>query len=185
MAVDSHIFDISRTIQLAVAPVFLLTAIGTFLNVLISRLARAVDRRRILEEHLPDYTGQFREDAIGELRMLQRRIIFVLWSVALAVLGALLVCLLIGVAFAGAYISVDLSREVAALFIGAVVAVTFCLLLFLREISIAALSAHQTPGPYALPREDLRNDTAEAKKASASASSSTASPADRDRKSVV
>src|SRR5258708_9491333 len=117
MAVDSHIFDISRTIQLAVAPVFLLTAIGTFLNVLISRLARAVDRRRILEEHLPDYTGQFRGVAIGELRMLQRRIIFVLCSVALAMLGALLVCLLIFVAFAGAYISSHLSLASSALFI--------------------------------------------------------------------
>jgi hypothetical protein len=163
MAIDSHIFDISRTIQLAVAPVFLLTAIGTIINVLISRLARAVDRRRILEEHLPEFVGEVLEDAVRELRMLQRRIIFVLWSVALAVLAALLVCLLIGVAFAGAYISVDLSREVAVLFIGAVVALTFCLLLFLREISIAALSAHQTPGPYALPREALKNETAEAK----------------------
>ena len=163
MAVDSHIFDISRTIQLAVAPVFLLTAIGTILNVLIGRLARAVDRRRILEEHLSEYVGEVREDAIRELRMLQRRIIFVLWSVALAVLSALLVCLLIGVAFAGAYVSIDLSREVAGLFIGAVIALTFCLLLFLREISIAALSAHQTPGPYSGTREALRNETADAK----------------------
>ena len=163
MAVDSHIFDISRTIQLAVAPVFLLTAIGTILNVLIGRLARAVDRRRILEEHLPEYTGTILDDAMRELRMLQRRIIFVLWSVALAVLSALLVCLLIGVAFAGAYISVDLSREVAALFIGSVVVLTFCLLLFLREISIAALSAHQTPGPYAAAREARRNETADTK----------------------
>src|SRR5260221_14144048 len=152
MAVDSHIFDISRTIQLAVAPVFLLTAIGTFLNVLISRLARAVDRRRILEEHLPDYTGQFREDAIGELRMLQRRIIFVLWSVALAVLGALLVCLLIGVAFAGAYISVDLSREVAGRFLAPVVLGAFFLLLFFRRKSIASEPAPQNPPPPPPPR---------------------------------
>jgi Protein of unknown function (DUF2721) len=160
MVADSHIFDISRTIQLAVAPVFLLTAIGTILNVLIGRLARAVDRRRVLEEHLSEYTQEMREDAGRELRMLHNRIILVLWSVALAVLGALLVCLLIGVAFAGAYIAVDLSKEVAALFIGAMVAVTFCLLLFLREISIAAVSAHQTLSPYAMVRDDLKNDTA-------------------------
>jgi hypothetical protein len=163
MAIDSHIFDISRTIQLAVAPVFLLTAIGTIINVLIGRLARAVDRRRILEEHLPEYVAQMRDDALRELRMLQQRIILVLWSVALAVLSALLVCLLIGVAFSGAYVSIDLSREVAALFIGAMVALTFCLLLFLREIFIAAVSAHQTPGPYDAAGEPRKNDTAAAK----------------------
>ncbi|MGZ5049300.1 MAG: DUF2721 domain-containing protein [Usitatibacter sp.] len=150
VAVDSHVFDISRTIQLAVAPVFLLTAIGTILNVLISRLGRAVDRRRILEEHMPEYLGEMRDDAVRELGMLARRIVLVLWSVTLAVLGALLVCLLIGVAFAGAYFSLDLSREVAALFVAAMVAVTFCLLLFLREISIAALSAHQTLTPQSV-----------------------------------
>jgi hypothetical protein len=160
--VESQIFDISRTIQLAVAPVFLLTAIGTIINVLIGRLGRAVDRRRILEEHLPEYAEEMREDALRELGMLARRIVLVMWSVTLAVLGALLVCLLIGVAFAGAYYAVDLSHEVAALFVASMVAVTFCLLIFLREIFIAALSAHQTLTPQSL-REARKKDTAAAK----------------------
>jgi hypothetical protein len=82
--------------------------------------------------------------------------------VALAVLAALLVCLLIGTAFAGAYVSLDLSRPVAILFIGAVVALTGCLLLFLREISIAAFSARQTVAPQT-PRFSRKKATAEAK----------------------
>ena len=51
---DSHVFDITRAIQLAVAPVFLLTAIGTLINALTGRLGRAVDRRRKLEELLSE-----------------------------------------------------------------------------------------------------------------------------------
>jgi hypothetical protein len=149
MPVDSHLFDISRVIQLAIAPVFLLTAVATFINVLIARLARAVDRRRIVEEHLPQYVEETRDHAIAELRLLQRRIVLVLWAVALAVLAALMVCLLIGTAFAGAVFSLDLWRPVAVLFIGAVLALTGCLLLFLREISIAALSTRQTISPHA------------------------------------
>lgn len=39
---ETHISDITRVIQLAVAPVFLLTAIGTFITALNNRLARAV-----------------------------------------------------------------------------------------------------------------------------------------------
>jgi hypothetical protein len=149
MPFDSHLFDISRVIQLAIAPVFLLTAIATFINVLIGRLARAVDRRRIVEEHLPHYVDDARDQAIAELRVLQKRIVLVLWATALAVLAALLVCLLIGTAFAGAFVALDLSRPVAILFIGAVLALTGCLLLFLREISIAAMSARQTLSPHA------------------------------------
>ncbi len=163
MVPDPHVFDIARTIQLAIAPVFLLTAIGTIINVLIGRLARAVDRRRILEEHLPHYTEDRRDYALRELEILNRRIVLVLWSTALAVLSALLVCLLIGTAFAGAYVSLDLSRPVAILFIASVVALTGCLLLFLREISIAAFSARQTVSPHAPARDAFRNDTAQPK----------------------
>jgi small-conductance mechanosensitive channel len=150
---DTHIFDISRVIQLAIAPVFLLTAIATIINVLIGRLARAVDRRRTIEEQLPDYVPDLdeerRDHAVRELQMIQKRVELILWAVALAVLAALLVCLLIGTAFAGAFISLDLSRPVAILFIAAVLSLTFCLLLFLREISIAAMSARQTVSPHA------------------------------------
>ena len=42
-----HVTDITRIIQLAVAPVFLLTAIGTILSALNNRLGRIVDRRRV------------------------------------------------------------------------------------------------------------------------------------------
>jgi hypothetical protein len=41
---------------------------------------------------------------------------------------------------------------VALLFIGAVIALTLCLVVFLREISIAAVSARQTIGPQVLER---------------------------------
>ena len=147
MPTESHFLDIARVIQLAIAPVFLLTAIATIINVLIARLGRAVDRRRVLEEHLPEYTEAHRSHAQRELTMLSRRITLVIWAAALAVLSALMVCLLIGVAFVGAFISTDLSRPVAALFVTAVGALTGALLIFLREISIAAVSARQTVGP--------------------------------------
>jgi hypothetical protein len=139
---ESHVFDITRVIQLAVAPVFLLTAIGTIINALINRLGRAVDRRRTLEELLPAYEGEKHQDMVVELRILARRVVLVLWSIGLAVFSALLVCLLIGTAFVGAFIALDLSRTVALLFIAAVIALTGCLLLFMREVFLAALTVH-------------------------------------------
>jgi len=137
---ESHVFDITRVIQLAVAPVFLLTAIGTFINALAGRLARAVDRRRVIDDILPMQEGETRDQMLGELGILARRIRLVLCAMGLAVFSAVLVCLLIGTAFVGAFIALDLSRPVALLFVAAVLALTGGLVLFMREVFLAALS---------------------------------------------
>jgi hypothetical protein len=47
-----QISDIGHMIQLAIAPVFLLTGVGTNLMVLTNRLARIIDRSRALEDRL-------------------------------------------------------------------------------------------------------------------------------------
>jgi hypothetical protein len=135
---DSHVFDITRAIQLAVAPVFLLTAIGTLINALTGRLGRAIDRRRKLEELLPAYQGETRRSMESELAALATRIKLVLRSISAAVLSALLVCLLIGTAFLGAFVSLDLARIVAALFVLSIAALTACLVWFLREVYLAS-----------------------------------------------
>ncbi len=135
---DAHVFDITRAIQLAVAPVFLLTAIGTLINALTGRLGRAIDRRRKLEELLPAYQGETRNSMERELAALAERIKFVLRSISAAVLSALLVCLLIGTAFLGAFVSVDLSKIVAGLFVLSIAALTGCLVYFLREVYLAS-----------------------------------------------
>lgn len=137
---DSHVFDITRAIQLAVAPVFLLTAIGTLINALMGRLGRAVDRRRKLEELLAAFEGETRASMERELGALAHRIKLVLWAMASAVFSALLVCLLIGTAFLGAFVEVDLSKPVAALFVAAIAALTLCLVAFLREVFLAAMA---------------------------------------------
>ena len=82
---DSHVFDITRAIQLAVAPVFLLTAIGTLINALTGRLGRAIDRRRKLEELLPAFEGDTRASMERELTTLAVRIKYVLRSISAAV----------------------------------------------------------------------------------------------------
>jgi len=145
-SVDAHVFDITRVIQLAVAPVFLLSAIGTIVNALTARLARAVDRRRMVEEqlHEPGMAAERQEELVAELKILGQRVVLVLWSIGFAVFSALLVCILIGTAFVGAFTSLDLSRTVAILFLAAVVALTMCLVFFMREVFIAAFAVDTT-----------------------------------------
>ena len=137
---ESHVFDITRLIQLSVAPVFLLTAVGTIINAVINRLGRAVDRRRQLEDLVVAYEGAERDKMLAELETIARRIRLSLGSIASAVFSALMVCLLIGLSFVSAFVSFDLSEIVAGLFIIAMVSLTICLLMFLREVTIAARS---------------------------------------------
>ena len=48
--ISDNITDVARAIQLALAPVFLLTGISGVLNVMVGRLARIVDHGRGLTE---------------------------------------------------------------------------------------------------------------------------------------
>jgi hypothetical protein len=139
--------DITHAIQLSIAPVFLLTAIAGIVNALVARLGRAIDRRRALEELLPAYEGATAEDMREELRLLARRIRYITSAIGLAVVSAILICILIGTAFVGAYIGFALVRTVAMLFVCAIVALTVCLLAFFREVILAANAAQHRPPP--------------------------------------
>ena len=147
---ESHITDITRVIQLAVAPVFLLTAIGTLIAVLNLRLGRNIDRRRLMEEELRGSTDNKQTDEQRarqrELRLLARRVRLIYFAMLSAGLGALLVCLVVAGAFVGALVAVDISREVAVLFILAMFAVIGCLGMFLREVYLAVTTGgHKIP----------------------------------------
>jgi Protein of unknown function (DUF2721) len=126
--------DIAHVIQLAIAPVFLLTAVGTLINVLVNRLSRSVDRRRNLFAELPALEGAVAAAAETELGFVRQRVRLVYTAIFLAVMAALLICLLIAIAFIDALIASDLSQVVAVLFVLAMLALIGSLGLFLREV---------------------------------------------------
>ncbi len=143
---DPHIPEITNVIQLAVAPVFMLTAIGTILAALNIRLGRAVDRRRVLEDRMRDSAAAAADgDARSELAQIARRIRYVYRSIVFSVVSGIFICLLIAGAFIGAFVAVDLTRLVAALFVLAVASLTVSLLLFLREIFLAVSTPRHVP----------------------------------------
>jgi CheY-like chemotaxis protein len=130
---ENHLGDIARVIQLAVAPVFLLTAIATLINALNTRLGRVVDRRRVILGRIE--TGVPTDPAVAaELVLLARRSRLVYFAIFCIVLSGLLVCLVVACAFVGALVAIDLARLVAATFVLAMGAMIAGLALFLREI---------------------------------------------------
>jgi hypothetical protein len=135
-----HVTDITRIIQLAVAPVFLLTAIGTILSALNNRLGRIVDRRRVLEDRLRKDSQegeQHGEEDTRELHLLARRIGLIYHAIVLAVVCALFICLLVASAFLGVFVTVDIARLIGTLFILAMFALIGSLWMLLREVFLA------------------------------------------------
>ena len=137
MPAEPHLTLIARTIQLSVAPVFLLTAIGTTLSVLTSRLNRIVDRARVLEGRMPSLFTKEKDEIRTELSTLSRRSKLINVAITLGTICALLICSMIAAMFIGVFLSIDLSDVVALLFVIAVIAFIGALLAFLREIFIA------------------------------------------------
>ena len=139
---DSHVFDITRAIQLAVAPVFLLTGVGAILNVLAHRLARAVDRSRALQSR--EHAAQD-ADLQRELVTIWRRAQLINRAIGLCTACALLVCTVVVALFLSLFIALDLARIVGLLFIVAMLCLIAALLYFMREVLLATRNMRLVP----------------------------------------
>lgn len=137
MPPESPIFNVARVIQLSVAPVFLLTALGTLLGVFSTRLGRIVDRWRILLDRIRSAPPERAAELEGELQLLRLRRKLVNTAITFAIAAALLVCILISTAFVGSVLRWDFSHPVAGLFIAVMVVFIGALLSFLTEVLVA------------------------------------------------
>lgn len=131
---------IAHNIQLAVAPVFLLTGIASILNVLTNRLGRVIDRARKLEGELAGYDLDTRSRAAREIAVLGRRTAAAHWAIGLCTLSALFVCVVVAILFVDNFVPFSASLAVATLFIVAMALLIAGLILFLVEVQVAMKS---------------------------------------------
>jgi hypothetical protein len=129
--------DGARAIQLALAPVFLLTGIAGLLNVMTARLGRIIDRGRQLTETPQDNIALPPHDRANELRSLDRRRRLAGMAIKACTLAALLTCLVIVLLFAEVLLGLPLKWLEGGLFTGATVALVVGLTYFLREVHLA------------------------------------------------
>jgi hypothetical protein len=127
----ADVTTVAHVIQLAVAPVFLLTGVGAILSVITNRLARIVDRARVLS------SSADQKHCSQEMAMLARRARWVQWAVSLCTMSALFICTVIAALFVGSEMSIDPSNAVSLLFILAMLTLISGLLCFLREVLLA------------------------------------------------
>jgi NADH:ubiquinone oxidoreductase subunit 3 (subunit A) len=140
MPVDQTVPIISHAIQLAVAPVFLLTGVATLLGVMATRLARIIDRARVIEEKWPEFDPGERADGRAEMHNLERRRHWASWSINFCTCAALLVCIVISTLFVEAFFGVDMKSLAGALFVAVMAALIGGLACFAREVYLATLT---------------------------------------------
>ncbi len=125
--------DVGKIIQLSIAPVFMLSGVGTHLVVLTNRLARIIDRSRTIEAHL----SQVALHQEIELDELYARSHLINRSITLACLCALFICLVIAALFIGDALSLEIPKIIAALFVSGILSLVGSFVYFLREIFVA------------------------------------------------
>jgi len=144
MITELPVTTIAHAIQLAVAPVFLLTGVAGILSVLTNRLGRIIDRSRCL--HGRSLSAVETDQAIqAELKSLKRRARLIHWAIGLCTTCLLLICSVVAVLFLGSFFALNMAVVIASLFIAAMLCLITALLNFIGEIYLA--TAHVRSGP--------------------------------------
>jgi cellulose synthase/poly-beta-1,6-N-acetylglucosamine synthase-like glycosyltransferase len=137
-----YLSTVSETIQAAIAPVFLLAGIGAFLNVMVGRLARIVDRARNIEQLHPRSTGPEHDRHVWELRIIDRRISVINNAIFLCVASGLAICLVVAMMFVARLTNLHVGIWVASSFIISMLLLMAGLIYFLVEVRMSLEAIH-------------------------------------------
>ena len=137
---NPELTHLAQIIQLAVAPVFLLAGIGAFLNVCAGRLARIVDRTRVLEPRILSSRGSEHDRLVREVRLLDRRTRIVNTAIFTTVLAALIISAVVVLLFVAFLTGFQIGTAVALLFIAAMIFTALSFAIFLYETRLGTRS---------------------------------------------
>lgn len=137
-----QVAQVAQTIQLALAPVFLLAGIGAFLNVCTGRLARVIDRARVVENLVMATRGKDHDRFVDEIRKLDRRMTVVNSAIFFTVASGASVCLVVILLFASELFRGHMGRPIAFLFIAAMMLQAAAFVTFIIEIRLASRTIH-------------------------------------------
>lgn len=137
-------------LQTAIGPTILISGVGLLLLTMTNRLARTIDRARIIARELPTSSDGDRAKGVEQLRILWRRARLIRLAIALASTSALFAAILIIVLFVTALLQIDSAWLICALFIICLACLIASLMAFIRDINQGLMALR-----LELPRQDL------------------------------
>lgn len=130
--------NVTHSVQLAVAPVFFLTAVAGMIGAVAGRLARIIDRARVMEERVrASNDEEFIDRGLRELNYLRTRGRIANWSIGLLTLCGFLIGLTIVFLFIGQAWAEQGQMVAVFLFLGGVFSFIAALGCFMWETVLA------------------------------------------------
>lgn len=129
-------------IQLAITPVILISGMGALMITLTNRMARIVDRTRVVAELIPSASTEDRQHLESQLDIMWRRALLIRRAVTSNGLSMLVSCLLVVVLFATAIFHLQMPALVLGLFAASIVLLIASLVDFLRDIFVSLHALH-------------------------------------------
>ena len=146
---------IAQTIQLSLAPVFVLVAIGNIMNILTTRLGRIVDRSRHLQKLHGETAERDHDVVVIEIRYVDRRIHLIGRALLLLVMSGLAIGITVGGLFIGEMAGLELRTVTGITFFIAIALLMIALVYLLLETRIVARSLRMPQELLELERKDL------------------------------
>jgi len=133
----SSLPGLAHTIQLSLAPAFLLNGIGIILGMLTGRLTRIVDRARLIESEFTPRDDPRHVHQVHELRLLDRRMRIVNNAIFVATASAVVLCTVVAAMFLARLAGFGFARTLAMMFALSLLLLIASLVLFLVEVRVA------------------------------------------------
>jgi hypothetical protein len=146
---------IAQTIQLALAPVFVLVAIGNIMNILTTRLGRIVDRSRHLQKLHAETSGPAHDAVVVEMRYVDRRIHLIGHALLILVLSAIAIGVTVGTLFLGEVVGTEFRMVTSVTFFIAITLLMVALVYLLLETRLVSSTLRLPRALLELERKDL------------------------------
>lgn len=134
MAANTSAEELGRIMLRATAPVFLLSAVASFISVLSTRHTRIIDRIRSINRIGEDDSARL--FLKSDLQRLQRRSRLIHKSIVLALLSGIATTLIVVFMFSGAFVGISHAWGAAMLFTAAQILFSASLVYFALELRL-------------------------------------------------
>jgi len=127
--------ELIPVLQVAIGPVILVSGVGLLLLTMTTRLARVIDRSRLLYRELRDSPSLDRASALAQMRTLTERARMIQSAITLASVSVLLAAILVIVLFLTAVFGWKDAWLIGVLFIGCMLALIGSLIMFILDLN--------------------------------------------------
>ena len=125
------------TLQLATGPVILITGVGLLLLCMNNRIARVIDRARLVADECDVAGNDQLEVRYAKLEILSQRARILRASIALAAFSVLLVAVLVSLLFCAALLRLEIAGVIVVLFVGCMCSLIGSLVFFIRDVNLS------------------------------------------------